>query len=509
MSTPGKVVLRRTWPQRIVIILCLGVIASALSAAWFTDDLYQSVASIGRVEISGEVLRTDTEPGEPVNFLLIGNDSALRLAADDPVTFGRTYDERGTFNADSITILRVDPASGQAWALAIPRDLLVTVPGTTTWRINAALLIDGPERLIETITTTFDIPINHYVELDFLAFQQVVDQLNGVPVWFDHPARDVKTGLNIPESGCYVMDGRQALAYVRSRNYQEFVDGEWVSDLTSDFGRIQRQQDFLVLALDRAIDRGARNPTTLASLIDAGAESVRLDTELTPSELIDLGEAFSEFNPENLARFNLQVESVWNEDNEYQGERMLPDVNDEAFAVFRGVSDLVRPSDVRFDLYAADESILENDGNLLAGTLGFDVARRDVLEEAPAQSVVVHAPGQRAAAETIARYLIPIPAVIEDRAASGTSVYLGTDHEQISWLFPHDAASTRAAIAEQGDVELPELGSTLALAPTTTAPSVDDEGAATTTTSVAAGGEGAPEPTTRIVGRPPEGQSCG
>ena len=88
-----------------------------------------------------------------------------------------------------------------------------------------------------------------------------------------------------------MLDGVDALRYVRARNdYQEFIDGEWVTTQARDFERIERQQDFLVLTIDRAIQRGARNPRTLASLVEAGAQSVELDQALTVAELADLGE---------------------------------------------------------------------------------------------------------------------------------------------------------------------------------------------------------------------------
>ena len=67
------------------------------------------------------------------------------------------------------------------------------------------------------------------------------------------------TGLDIPAAGCVSMSGDEALAYVRSRHY-EYMDDGWHTDPTSDYGRIARQQDFIRRALQKAIDKGARNP---------------------------------------------------------------------------------------------------------------------------------------------------------------------------------------------------------------------------------------------------------
>lgn len=508
------------------MVVCLVVIFGAVAAAWLIGSIEDAVSKIPRVEISGEVLITDTEPGEPVNFLLIGNDSALGIDPADPIHIGRTYDARGTFNADSISILRLDPTSGQAWMLSIPRDLITDhIPGAGTYRINAALLIGGPETLVETVSAHFGVEINHYVEIDFLGFRELVDVLNGVPVWFDRPARDLNSGLNIVEAGCHVLDGASALAYVRSRTYEEFVDGRWVTVGNSDFGRIERQQDFLVLALDRAVNRGARNPTALAGLIESGARSVVLDSELTPLELIELGRAFSDFNPENLTRLELRVHTIHDANGRYVGEELVADVNEELFDIFRWTSGLLRPGDVTFDLYATDEALLDSDGDLLAD-LGFNIGSRFLLESTPQASVVVYPPGQKSLAETVARYLIPVPALVEDAASSGIRVVLGSDHEQLSFFFPQDLARTRADAAAHTDVDVPDLSA--GVLHSTETPSGDRatagaqsgvnqepaaDAAAGTADAAAGTADAAGSPTDsgaaeRVIGRPPPGRSC-
>ncbi|MEZ5243849.1 MAG: LCP family protein [Acidimicrobiales bacterium] len=524
MSSSGTVVVRRTWPQRLVILCSLGIIAAAIGASWFLNDVYESFTDLGRVEFAADVLITDTDPGEPVNFLLIGEDSAEGLDPDDPAGFAREVDPRG-FQADSITILRVNPTTGQAWVLSLPRDLLVDVRGTER-KINSLLLVEGHELLVETITANFGITINHFMSLDFLGFREVVDELGGIPVWFAHPARDYKpstgenpSGLNITTAGCHVLDGEQSLQYVRSRFYQELIDGDWTTVGNSDFGRVERQQDFLVLALERAIDRGARNPTQLASLIAAGASSLVLDAELTVAELIDVGEAFSNFNPENLDRYSIEVSTIF-DGSTYVGERAIEGRNDEIFAIFRGDADLRSASDVAFELYGTDQSETERIAVEL-GAQGFTIGRTFTVDRAETGNVVVYPTGERAAAETVARYLLPIPRLVEDPGAAGLSVVLGTEHEQVLIFYPHDVPTMRAAVAAQGDGPVPSLDgateigttSTSGTLPTTTsAPesttTTSTPESTTTTTTIPTDEPAAPTTTGGIIGRPPEGQSC-
>ena len=127
-------------------------------------------------------------------------------------------------------VLRVDPEEKQAYVLSFPRDLYLPISGTgETQRINTAHA-HGVQTLIDTIQDNFDIPINHYVEIDFVGFEKLVDAVGGVPLWFDAPVRDRHTGLDVPQAECQVLDGEQARKFVRSRylEYQD-EDGEWHS----------------------------------------------------------------------------------------------------------------------------------------------------------------------------------------------------------------------------------------------------------------------------------------
>ena len=438
--------------------------ASAIGASFFVNDLYEGVADIGRIEFPGDLLETETEPGEPVNFLIIGLDSALGLDENDSVTFGRRYDDRGTHNADSISLLRVDPVGGQAWAMSIPRDLLVEVPGSGMQKINASSLIGGAELLVRTISHNFDVRINHYVQLDFLAFRDVVEELGGVEMWFPYPSRDFETGFAVAERGCTVLDGRNALGFVRSRKYEELRDGTWIKDGSADLGRIERQQQFVIAAIDRAIARGARNPTTLAGLIDAAAESVVLDQGLTPAELIDLADAFTNFSSETLETFSPAVVDLFDDEGRWEALGLAEDLDAPMFQVFRGGADGMSLSDVRFSVAGVDAAVVVSDTELLRA-LGFSVGTERIVVSAGVDNVIVYPAGARDTAETLARYVVPVPALVEDPSSTEMTLVLGSSHEGISFFFPQDVDETRAAIDALGEVAIPAL----ATATTTTA----------------------------------------
>jgi LCP family protein required for cell wall assembly len=215
------------------------------------------------------------------NFLLVGSDSRAGIDpnAPDIGATGTATDVSG-HRSDTIMILRRDRSTGDASLLSIPRDLWVQVPGhANKRRINSAFN-DGPDVLVQTLQNELGLPIHHYVEIDFGGFKTLVDALGGVPICVDYATRDVSTGLNITEPGCHVLDGVQALAYSRSRHYEEYRNDQWVEDPASDLGRTKRQQQFVNLALQTALDRIKVDPFAAGRLITAIGSSLRVDDKL-------------------------------------------------------------------------------------------------------------------------------------------------------------------------------------------------------------------------------------
>lgn len=310
---------RRSWVQRGVITINVFMICVALGGAWILHQSYGKVSEINRVQLSG-TLSPIPEPSNPgqriVNVLLVGSDSSEGLDPDDPIQVDRI----GERNGDVIIVAHLNERDSTAALLSLPRDLWVPIAGTEREaRINSAFAIGGASTLIETIEANFDIPINHYVNVDFAGFKGVVEAVGSVDIWFAEPARDwnptynrSQTGFLIDSPGCHALGGDLALAYVRSRYYQtQAADGTWVSDTRGDLGRIRRQQDFLQRLGQKAVDDGARNPFVLNSLIDAIVSNLTLDQELTPQFVVDLAQEFRGFEPGELQTYSYPADLGW------------------------------------------------------------------------------------------------------------------------------------------------------------------------------------------------------
>lgn len=270
------------------MLLLAPIVLLAVGLAWANWKFSQ----IERVDV-GQVL--DAAGGGGTNYLIVGSDSREGIDSDEP-NAGAIIGEGapGGQRSDTIMVMRVDGSESRM--LSIPRDLFVTVAGTES-RINTAYN-EGPATLIETVQDNLDIPVHRYLEVDFVTFAGLVDAVGGVTIDFPNPAFDDSSGLAVEQSGPVELDGTQALAYVRSRQYTEVVGGERVTDPTGDLGRVLRQQQFLRALLGKA--GGSRNPLTLMRVASAVSGGIRIDDEMGLLDALRLAWRMGSLYPESV-----------------------------------------------------------------------------------------------------------------------------------------------------------------------------------------------------------------
>ncbi|WP_394930661.1 LCP family protein [uncultured Ilumatobacter sp.] len=274
------------------LALVLAIIVGVAGAAGVIRAADQRTAKVERIEGLEDILVAVDGPA--VNYLLIGSDSrdGSNPAASDFGGIGDTSDVQGR-RSDTIMILRQEKDGNGAALMSIPRDLLVTIAGSGKQdRINSAYN-QGPEVLAATINQELGIPINHVVDVDFFGFKDLVDTVGGATICFDFVTLDENSGL-AQDPGCNLLDGVQALAYARSRHYEEFRDGEWRKDPTADLGRIKRQQAFVATIVNATLTKLQADPFLASELIDSVSAAVRIDNGLDPiSAAGTLRKAFS------------------------------------------------------------------------------------------------------------------------------------------------------------------------------------------------------------------------
>ena len=127
------------------------------------------------------------------------------------------------------------------------RRSFLPIPGERDNKVNAAFAIGGPKLLAATLEQATGLPIDGYVEIGLGGFAGVVDSLGGVEVCVKRDIKDAKAHIDL-KKGCQILDGKNALGYVRAR----------YSDPKGDLGRAERQRQFL-----GAVMKQAATPSTV------------------------------------------------------------------------------------------------------------------------------------------------------------------------------------------------------------------------------------------------------
>ncbi len=236
--------------------------------------------------IVGSDTRADANPNAPDAGAILGN-------ASDQATPGQ--------RSDTIMVLRIDGSGAKM--LSIPRDLIVKLADTgEKTRINAAYNTDlggGPARLLKTVQQSLGLPIDRYMEVDFVTFAGLVDAVGGVDINFPYPAFDTNSGLDVKQAGTVKLNGEQALAYVRSRHYTEIKeDGKPHEDPTADLGREVRQQAFMRAVMSKVAS--SHNPVTLLNIGGEVAKGLRVDDKLGFFDALRLGWDLKGLNPQSV-----------------------------------------------------------------------------------------------------------------------------------------------------------------------------------------------------------------
>ena len=271
---------RRNLLRTLAIVLVL-VVALAGAGALYGYRYADRLVGKGKRPVAG---LTPAGAGKAMNILLVGSDSRDGLSRRQ---LGRiqTVEVPGR-RTDTIMILHLSPDRPKPVMVSLPRDLRATVNGRTN-KINAAFAFGGPDLLVKTVEETTGLAINHYAEIDFAGFLEVVDALGGVTLCnrSGHRLDDAYANLHM-DPGCQHMNGVKALAFVRARH----VD--------SDFGRIGRQQEFLRAVLAEVDRRG--NLTGLPKLLDVAdiaTDHIKTDQGLSTGTAIGLARRLRNAGP--------------------------------------------------------------------------------------------------------------------------------------------------------------------------------------------------------------------
>jgi LCP family protein required for cell wall assembly len=249
---------RRSWIGRIIgliVLLFLLVLVCVPLYAW---------SRINKVDAMPTGTRPANTPG--TTYLLVGSDSRAGLTAAEKKKLG-TGSAAGQ-RTDTIMLLHV-PKSGPTALISLPRDSYVPIPGHGKNKINAAFSFGGPKLLIQTVEGVTGLRVDNYVEIGFGGFASIIDSVGGVQMCLPKAMKDAKAHINLPK-GCQVLDGTNALGYVRAR----------YSDPLGDLGRVQRQREMIGAVASKAVSPATfLNPFRYYNLSTAGADALTVDKD--------------------------------------------------------------------------------------------------------------------------------------------------------------------------------------------------------------------------------------
>jgi LCP family protein required for cell wall assembly len=256
----------------LVVVLVLGVLAYVKLNGNITQLDVSKL--LGQRPQSNAVVNKLTNL-KPMNILVIGSDTRDLGTS----SYGTTAGAR----SDTTLILHLSGDRRSALVVSVPRDSMTRAPRDCKdpkskvadgpirqWNANYSL--GGPACLIRTVEGTTGIFIDHFVVVNFLGFQAMVDALGSVEVCVPTAVKDPLSHLNLP-AGRSMVTGKEALAFVRVRHN--------IGNDASDLGRIKRQQAFLSSMVQEATSSNLLlRPDKLFRFLDAATKSLTTDPGL-------------------------------------------------------------------------------------------------------------------------------------------------------------------------------------------------------------------------------------
>jgi LCP family protein required for cell wall assembly len=254
---------KRRWGRILVAyplaVLLVVVVALIGTGFWMDSNLRRIPALADYPDRPAE--------GRGTTWLLVGSDSRQGLSADQQAELA-TGGDIGNGRTDTILLVHV-PGFGSSTPttmVSLPRDSYVDIPDHGEDKINAAFAIGGAALLTQTVEQATGMRLDHYAEIGFDGFAQMVDAVGGVTMCPTEPISDPLAGIDLP-AGCQELDGRSALGYVRTR-----------ATPRADLDRMINQRQFMSALMHRTASPVVwANPLRWYPMAHAASGSVTVD----------------------------------------------------------------------------------------------------------------------------------------------------------------------------------------------------------------------------------------
>jgi polyisoprenyl-teichoic acid--peptidoglycan teichoic acid transferase len=256
---------------------------------------------------------TKKAPREVFNANVV---TILFLGCDEDRYYGGKQILSTSARSDMMLMARIDFENNKITGLSIPRDIVVQVPGFPRKRINGYHALGGKDKTrakeLAKMAVEYLLPvkIDRVVEINYGAFQSMIDMVGGVDVFVDKRLKytDRRGGLFIDlQPGQQTLDGYNAMCYVRYRK------GD------NDFQRQDRQKTLMMSFKDKLV----KNPMMLGKVADQMTKV--MGEALTVPEMVALARFAQSTGNDNIKMGQIPVTELEHYDLAVDEDK-LPDV---------------------------------------------------------------------------------------------------------------------------------------------------------------------------------------
>ena len=301
--------------RTLVALVSVGALTGTGVAWTRINQIQDSVNTTDVIAQVGAAPDAPTADDGANDILFVGSDTRTdmqgRPLSQKQLKELRTEESDG-LNTDTIILLRIPRNGAKSYAVSIPRDTYVTIPGYQDDKINSAYGVSkyraeqklreqgetdrtkveqqsnlvGQSVLVQSVQNLTGVRIDHYAEISLYGFYLLTEAVGGVEVCLNHSTSDPDSGADFGR-GRQTVSGGDAVAFVRQRKNLP----------RGDLDRIVRQQTFLAAAMRKVLSAGTlANPAKLDALAEAVNKSVVTDGGLKFIELLEQARSLASGN---------------------------------------------------------------------------------------------------------------------------------------------------------------------------------------------------------------------
>jgi len=296
---------RRKWwiiLLSIVIVLVAAVLVYGAMLADKVGDVIDKITLPGSdtviQDVYGNVENKGNVKGKPDrevrNILVLGTDNRPQF---------------GSLNTDVIMLVSLRPDTKSAIVASMPRDTYMKPKGWKEGKANsfyARARKENKDKAYEYVkgifSEFFQVPVDYVIEIDFKAFEDIVDALGGLTIDVDMDMRyhDPTDGTNINlRKGVQQLSGKETLDFVR---YRQSNDG---TKQSSDFERNARQQQVVSAIVDKV-----KSPEVVLRVFEVlDAVGTHVKTTIPKDEVLTFIRTYVGLKSENI-QF-MRLEGTW------------------------------------------------------------------------------------------------------------------------------------------------------------------------------------------------------